>query len=142
LDATTLAERQAFVTTLVELERGERIEQDIEEGLKSCDIYVLLIGSRYSEWTEKEFNTAWSSGIPIKAYMVRSPKNRNQRDARKQRSFIELLHSRIRLQGKDNPYSRDRRLASRLNNDVVNDLAAIVLKGFHQDVDIRRIMKR
>lgn len=142
IDSTSIGGRQAFATTLVENLHGEQIEHDVEEGLKKCDIYVILLGNKYSEWTENEFKVAWSSGIPIKAYIVQAPNNNNVRDARKQRSFIELLQTRVRLEGKNNPYGRHPRQFDKLSNDIINDLASIVLRGFHQDVEIRRIIKR
>lgn len=122
------------------MERGEQIEHDIEDALKKCDIYVLLVGNKYSEWTEKEFNMAWTSGIPIKAYLIRSRQVPSNREAQRQRRFLELVHSRVRLQGKDRPYGRGNLL--RLYNDIANDTAAIVLKSVHDHVAIRRILRR
>ena len=142
LDEVKIADRPAFVTTLVELERGEQIGRDIEDSLRGCDIYVLLIGNRYSEWTVKEFENAWNAGLPMKAYLIRSRRSGNRNDARRQRSFLEQVHNRIRLEGKNQPYSRERRQLLRLYNDIANDLAAVVLRGIHNYVEIKRIIRR
>jgi hypothetical protein len=124
------------------MERGEQGGRDVEESLKGCDIYVLLVGSRYSDWTRKEFETAWNAGLPMKAYFIRSRRTENRREAQLQQDFLELVHNRIRLHGKDHPYGTDRRQLLRLYNDIANDLAVIALSGVHQCAGIRRIIRR
>lgn len=136
-----LGDRQVFATTLVEMEHGEQIEHDIDESLKQCDIYVLLIGNRYSEYTEREFNYAWTAGIPIKAYLIRSTDRANRTETRKQQSFLASLKSKVRIEGMNDPYRSQGRFLLRLLSNIENDVAGIVLRGIHQYVGIRRIIR-
>jgi hypothetical protein len=128
-----------FQTTLIELEHGE-IEQDIDESLKMCEILILLLSNIYSSWTEKEFSTAWKSGIPVRVFKMKNTHGiRRTEFERQQRFFKSILGRGIRIFGYDHPYSPH---STKLLQDIDTDLAILTQQMTHDYVKVRRIIKR
>jgi hypothetical protein len=75
IDSLKLGSRPVFRATLVEKKRGELIPADIDSGLDTGSIYVVMVGKTDTDWTIDEFDEARIRALPILIYDCRGLTN-------------------------------------------------------------------
>jgi len=110
--------------------------------LNICQIYILLLGNKYSSWAEEEFLKQWKAGIPVRVYRLQSDLPVRATEAARQRKFLKSIKGRgIRVNGYDHPYPPTS-TSTKLLQDIDTDLAIWIQQAAHDFVRIRRIIKR
>ncbi|MGD0145531.1 MAG: DUF4062 domain-containing protein [Nitrososphaerales archaeon] len=133
-----IGDRKGFRATLVEHERGEHIEADINEALDLCDAYVLLIGNHYSETTEEEFTKILPKGASLMVYRFNTRQYVSATEKENQTKFMRRIMDRgIRIRAYDSPYTRE----TRLIEAITSDLGILVEQSTHDITKIRKIAK-
>jgi Domain of unknown function (DUF4062) len=126
---------------LVEKQRGPQWRKEMLRGLDVCDIFVLLLGTEYSETVREEFQRASGMNLPIYIYRYIKDGHRLANPRKGQlHDFItqDILPTHLSIRGYNEPYQE----YTKLFDEIAADLASCVVMMVHESAQVRRVIGR
>jgi hypothetical protein len=87
-------------------------EESYLSKVRACDIFILLLGSDYSQWVSREYQVAMQTGKPILAFVFAAAKSAQQEE------FVHSLDKIVKWA----PYTNADELQDLVYNSVLDEL--------------------
>jgi hypothetical protein len=139
IDEALLRLARPLRAIVVERQRGAKWDVDMEKGIEKCDIFILLLGTEYSDIVRHEFQTAHRMNIPIYVYVYLKPRRVHPRYRKGlMRDFLQkdILPTKAKIRG----YNQAYRNYELLLDETLADLAYCVVQMVHEAAAVRRVI--